>query len=73
MGIEVYKQEILHEYIMISKGIFVDNILKKSQSSFIYVFKMGTKDFNKILVKLLNRCVGLSGPSDIGLPLESLG
>ena len=32
---------------------------------------MGTRGFNKISIKLLNSCVGLSGPSDIGLPFKS--
>ena len=56
---------------MLSKGIFVGNFLKKSQSSFIYVFKEGTRGFNKISIKLLNRCVKLSGPPDIVLLFKS--
>ena len=58
---------------MLSKGIFVGNFLKKSQSSFIYVFKVGTRGFNKISIKLLNRYDGFSGPPDIGLPFKSSG
>ena len=58
---------------MLSKDIFVGNFLKKSQSSFIYVFKVGTRNFNKIPIKLLNRCVGLFGPPDIDLPFKSSG
>ena len=58
---------------MLSKGIFVGNFLKKSQSSFIYVFKVGTRGFNKISVKLLHHCVGLSRLPDIGLPFKSSG
>ena len=34
---------------------------------------MGTRDFNKISIKLHNRCVGLSGPQDIGLAFKSSG
>ena len=58
---------------MLSKCIFVGNFLKKSQSSLIYVFKVGTRGFNKISIKLLNRCVGLSGTPDIGVPFRSSG
>ena len=57
---------------MLSKGIFVVNNLMKSKLFFIHVFKMGTRCFNKNSVKLLNRCVGLSGPPDFGLPFKSL-
>ena len=48
---------------------------QKSQSSFIYLFEVGTRTrgFNKISIKLRNRCVGLSGPPDTGLPLKSWG
>ena len=70
---EVYKLEISHEYIVLSKSIFVGNFHKKPQSSFVYVAKVGTRDFNKISIKLLNRCVGLSGPPDIGLAFKSSG
>ena len=56
---------------MLAKGFVVGNFLKKSQSSFIYVFKVGSRGFNKISIKLLNHCVGLSGPPDIGLPFKS--
>ena len=58
---------------ILRKGIFVGNFLKKSQSSFIYVFKVGPRNFTKISIKLLNRCVGLCGPPDIDLPFKSLG
>ena len=58
---------------MLSKGIYVGNFLKKSQSSLIYVFKVGIRGFNEISIKLLNRFVGLSGPPDIGLPFRSSG
>ena len=73
VGTEVYKLEISHEYIVLSKGIFVGNFLKKFQSSFIYVFKLGTRSSNKISIKLLNLCAGLFGPADIGLPFKSSG
>ena len=53
VGIEVYKVEISHEYIVLSKGIFVGNFLEKSQSSFIDVLKMWTRGFSKISIKLL--------------------
>ena len=65
--------EISHGYIVPSKGIFAGNFLKKSQPSFIYVSKVGARDFNKVSIKLLNRCVGLYGPPDIGLPFKSSG
>ena len=56
---------------MLSKCIFVGNFLKKSQLSLIYVFKVGTRGFNKISIKLLNRCAGLSGTPDIGVPFRA--
>ena len=58
VGFKLSKLEISHEIIVLSKGIFVGT--KKSQSSIIYVSKVGTIDFDKISAKLLNRCVGLS-------------
>ena len=58
---------------MLLKGIFVGNFLKKSQSYFVYVIKVGTRSFDKISIKLFNRCVGLSRPPDIGLFFKSLG
>ena len=73
VGIEVYKLEISHEYIVLSKGIFAGNFLKNSQSSFIHIFKVGTRGFNKISIKLLSCCGGLSGPSDISLPFKLSG
>ena len=65
--------EISHQHIVLSKGIFVGKFLKKSQSSFLYVFKVGTRGFNKISIKLLNRCVGISKPPGISLPFKSSG
>ena len=35
------------------------------------MFKVGTKGFNKISIKLLNRCAGLSGTPDIGVPFRA--
>ena len=52
--------------IVLSKGFFVGKFLKKSQLFFIHIFKVGNKDFNKVSIKLFNRCVGLSGAADIG-------
>ena len=57
---------------MLSKGIFVSNFLK-NPNNLLYVFQLGTRGFNKISIKLLNCCVGLSGPSDVGLLLKSSG
>ena len=43
----------------------------KNPNNLLYVFQLGIRGFNKI--KLLNCCVGLSGPSNIGLLLKSSG
>ena len=57
---------------MLSEEIFVGYFLEKSQSSFIYSFKKGTRGFNNISIKLLYCCAGFSGGPDIGLPFKSL-
>ena len=60
MGIEAYKLETSFENIVQSNGVFVGNFHRKSQSSFIYVFKKGTRGFvlnsldHQILVSLSN-------------------
>ena len=62
-----------HEYTVLSKGFFVCKFYKKFGSSFMHVFKAGTRGFNKISVKLLNHCVRRSGPPDIGVPFQLSG
>ena len=71
--LEVHELEKLHEYIALSKVVFLGNFLKKFQSPFIYVFKVGARCFNKISVKLLNHFVGPSGVPGFGLSFKSLG
>ena len=66
VGIEVYELETSHEYIVLSKVVFLGNFLKKFKSLFIYVCKVDTRCFNKISI---NQPPGLP---DFGLSFKSL-